>query len=149
MSEDRPRALGRGSGGRPQRVRVTGPPRHTVIRSPHLGDVHNQTPLGDLYLRSLLREQFGLAARVLFVAFGVLGAVPLIFHLAPGLAGRELLGIPVAWLLLGVLVHPFLLTLGWIYVRQVERNEAVFADLVQTAVGDDADRSAGDGPGKH
>ncbi len=38
---------------------------------------------------------------------------------------------PVAWLLLGVVVYPFLLLLGWRYVRSVERNEQDFADLVE------------------
>lgn len=115
-----------------QRVRVTGPPRHQAGRaSTRLGDVHDQTPLGDLYLRSLLREQFTLAARVLAVAFGVLGAVPLLFHLVPSLADRTVFGIGLAWVLLGVAVHPFVLVLGWVYVRQVERNESVFADLVR------------------
>lgn len=148
MSEERPRGSSgipglpglpgsRSSARGPQRVRVTGPPRQAAGR-PHtrLGDVHDQTPLGDLYLRSLLREQLSLAARVLLVAFGALGSLPLLFHLVPTLADRAVLGVPLAWLLLGVLVHPFLLFLGWRYVRRVERNEAVFADLVQTAVGD-------------
>jgi hypothetical protein len=34
------------------------------------------------------------------------------------------------WLLLGVLVYPAMLGLGWFYVRQAERNEHDFTDLV-------------------
>jgi hypothetical protein len=30
-----------------------------------------------------------------------------------------------------VLVYPFLLVVGWQYVRRVERNERDFADLVE------------------
>ncbi|MDQ6525170.1 hypothetical protein RB608_16235 [Nocardioides sp. LHD-245] len=118
-----------------ERVRVTGPPRHPVAGSPagppsRLGDVHEQTALGDVYLRSLLREQLGLAARVLGLLAVTLGALPLVFHLAPTLADVRPFGIPLPWLLLGVLAHPFLLLLAWRYVRRAERNERAFADLV-------------------
>ena len=116
-----------------ERVRVTGPPRHTTSGRPasRLGDVHEQTALGDVYLRSLLREQLGLALAVLTALALTLGLLPLAFHLWPGLADLEVAGVPIAWLLLGVVVYPFLLLLGWRYVRSVERNEQDFADLVR------------------
>ena len=116
-----------------ERVRVTGPPRHTTAGRPasRLGDVHEQTALGDVYLRSLLREQLGLALAVLTALALTLGLLPLAFHLWPGLADLDVAGVPVAWLLLGVAVYPFLLLLGWRYVRSVERNEQDFADLVR------------------
>ena len=118
----------------PQRVRVTGPPRRVTSRSSNrIGDVHEQTPLGGVYLRSLLRAQLILAVRVLLLMGVPLGGLPLLFHLAPGLADVQVLGLPVAWVLLGIVVYPFLLLLGWRYVRQVERNESDFADLVQGA----------------
>jgi hypothetical protein len=117
-----------------ERVRVTGPPRHTAAGRPasRRGDVHEQTALGDVFLSSLLREQLGLAARVLGVLAVTLGAVPIAFQLWLGLAEVRPLGIPLPWLLLGVLVHPFLLLLAWRYVRRAERNEQVFADLVDS-----------------
>ena len=117
---------------KPQRVRVTGPPRQSSTR-PHsrLGDVHEQTAIGGVYLRSLLREQLALAAGILLVVALTLGALPLAFHLWPGLADLEVVRLPVAWVLLGGLVYPFLLFLGWRYVRSVERNERDFADLVE------------------
>jgi hypothetical protein len=115
---------------KPQRVRVTGPPRYASGPRNRLGDVHEQTPLGDVFLRSLLKEQLALAIRVLAVLGLTLGLLPLAFHLWPGLGEAELADLPVAWLVLGVLVYPFLLLLGWRYVRSVERNERDFADLV-------------------
>ncbi|MFC5729163.1 MULTISPECIES: hypothetical protein [Nocardioides] len=120
-----------------ERVRVTGPPRRHAAARPgsRLGDVHEQTPLGDVYLRSLLSEQLGLAGRVLAAVALTLGLLPLLFHLAPDLAHIDVLGLPLAWVLLGVAVHPFLLWLGWRYVRRVERNERYFADLVGTDTG--------------
>ncbi len=123
---------------RPQRVRVTGPPRNVAARPrSRLGDVRDQTPLGDLYLRSLLREQARLAAGVLLLLAVLLGGVPLLFHLAPGLADADVAGLPLTWLVLGAGVYPFLVLVGWRFVRRAERNERVFADLL---VGDEADR---------
>ncbi|UMG94025.1 hypothetical protein [Nocardioides sp. TF02-7] len=119
---------------RPQRVRVTGPPRQSSARPrSRLGDVHEQTPLGGVYLRSLLREQLVLAVGILVVVAVTIGALPLVFHLWPELADIDMAGLPLAWVLLGGLVYPFLLLLGWRYVRQVERNERDFADLVEGA----------------
>ena len=115
---------------RPQRVRVTGPPRYASGPRSRLGDVHDQTPLGDVFLRSLLKEQLALAIRVLVLLGLTLGLVPLAFHLWPELADIEVAGLPVAWVALGGMVYPFLLLVGWRYVRSVERNERDFADLV-------------------
>lgn len=116
---------------RPQRVRVTGPPRHTAARPrDRIGDVHRQTPLGGVYLRSLLREQLFLALRILLLVAVTVGGLPLLFLLVPALDDIDLWGLPLAWLLLGGAVYPFLLFLGWRYVRLVERNERDFADLL-------------------
>lgn len=117
----------------PQRVRVTGPPRRraNVVRPAGTREIDDGTELGVVYMRSLLREQLMLALRVLALLGLTVGVLPLVFHLAPGLGGVRLLGVPLAWLLLGVLVYPWLLVLGWGYVRRAEANERDFADLVQ------------------
>jgi hypothetical protein len=116
---------------RPQRVRVTGPPRYSSGPRNRRGDVREQTALGDVFLRSLLKEQLALAIRVLVLIGMTLGALPLLFHFWPDLGQVELVGMPIAWLVLGGLVYPFLLLVGWRYVRSVERNERNFADLVE------------------
>lgn len=117
---------------RPQRVRVTGPPRQVAARQrSRLGDVHEQTPLGGVYLRSLLRAQLKLAAGVVITVAVTLGGLPVLFRLAPEIAEIDVLGLPLPWVLLGAGVYPFLLLLGWQYVRRVERNERDFADLVE------------------
>lgn len=122
---------------RPQRVRVTGPPRQIAARPRNrLGDVHEQTALGGLYLRSLLREQLFLAVRVLVIVAVTVAGLPLLFLLAPGLGDVRVAGLPLAWVLLGGAIYPFLLLLGWRYVRLVERNERDFAELVR---GEDRD----------
>lgn len=113
----------------PRRVRVSGPTRH-LPAPPRTGDIDEQTPLGAVYLRSLLRDQLWLAARVLGALAAAVGGLPLLFHLAPGLADVRLLGLPLPWLLLGVLVYPLMALLGWVYVRRAERNERHFAELM-------------------
>lgn len=114
---------------RPARVRVTGPDRRPRP-SPRTGDIDEETPLGAVYLDSLLREQLWLALRILALLTLTVGSLPLLFQLAPGLADVRVVGVPIAWLLLGVLVYPWLVVLGWRYVRRAESNEADFVDLV-------------------
>ncbi|WP_309647203.1 hypothetical protein [Nocardioides sp.] len=116
-------------GPRPERVRVTGPPRRHAPRT-RTGDIDDETRLGSVYLGSLLREQLRLAARTILVLVVTVGSLPLAFRVVPGLSDVTLLGIPLAWLLLGGLVYPFLVLLGWRYVRRAERNERDFADLL-------------------
>ena len=121
MSEPRPTA----------RVRVTGPARHPHQPRARTGDIDEQTALGGVYVDSLLREQLALALRVLGVLALTVGGIPLLFHLVPDLADVDVAGLPLAWLLIGVLVYPWLLTLGLAYVRRAERNERNFVLIVQ------------------
>ena len=113
----------------PQRVRVTGPPRRHTPQT-RAGDIDAQTQLGGVYLGSLLREQLSLALRIIALLVLGVGSMPLLFHLAPGLADVHLLGLPLPWLLLGVVVYPVLVLLGWRYVIRAERNERDFAELL-------------------
>ena len=116
----------------PPRVRVTGPPRRRadVVRTPGTREIDAETALGEVFMRSLLREQLALAARVL-VALGLtVGLLPVLFHLVPSLGDVRIGPVPLAWLLLGALTSPWLVLLGWFYVRRAEHNERDFADLV-------------------
>lgn len=116
---------------RPQRVRVTGPPRRSRVVPHHDGDALDaDTRLGDVYLGSLMRAQLALAGRVLVLLGVGVGGLPLTFHLLPGLARTHVAGLPLSWLLLGVAVYPFQLLLGRHYLRRAEANEASFAELL-------------------
>ena len=116
----------------PDRVRVTGPPRRTTApRRAGTGEIDAGTPVGAIYMGSLLREQGWLAVRILVLLGVSVGTLPLVFHLVPGLAAVRLGGIPLSWLLIGVLVYPWLVVLGWRYVRAAEANERDFAALVE------------------
>ena len=115
---------------RPARVRVTGPrtarPRRTSIAS----EIDAQSPVGEVYMRSLIRSQLRLALGVVLLLALSIGSLPLLFELSPGLRRAHLLGVPVPWLLLGLGVYPVLIALARFYVRRAERNEDVFGDMV-------------------
>jgi hypothetical protein len=117
----------------PRRVRVTGPRTAAVRRQPGrqtLRALDEQDVVGELLIRSLMRAQLTLALRVALV-FGVfLGGFPLLCALIPATARVDVAGLPLPWLVLGVLVYPSLLAGGWFYVRGAERNERDFVDLV-------------------
>lgn len=114
------------------RVRVTGPSRRRA--STHRSgtrEIDAGSELGLVYMQSLLREQLRLALGVLCLLAVTVGVLPLAFHLLPGL-GEVLIGpLPLSWLLLGGLVYPWLLLLGWLYVRRSEANERDFVALVE------------------
>lgn len=93
-------------------------------------EIDSQSMLGEALLRSLMRAQLRLAAVVLALLAVTLGSLPLVFDLVPGIRRLHVLGIPLPWLLLGVLVYPVLLGLGWFYVRYAERIDAGFVRLV-------------------
>ncbi|GHJ48424.1 hypothetical protein Cs7R123_57660 [Catellatospora sp. TT07R-123] len=89
-----------------------------------------QTPVGDVLVRELMRVQLGLALRLAGVVAVTLGGLPLVFTLWPAVTRVSVAGIGLPWLLLGVAAFPFLAVAGWVYTRLAERNEADFAALV-------------------
>jgi hypothetical protein len=118
----------------PGRVRITHPRTEATRRVPARPvshEIDEQTRLGEVYMRSLIRSQLrlgvivcGLVA-VLLVGTALLGAV------APGLDRLHVLGIPLPWVVLGGLVYPVLIGLAMYAVHQAERNERDFTDLVR------------------
>ena len=88
-----------------------------------------------MYLRSLLRTQLRLGLSVLLTLAVLVGGLPLAFRFFPRVIDTRVLGMPLAWSLLGFVVYPTLLLLGWWYVRAAERNEAAFTDVVDPGRG--------------
>lgn len=117
----------------PRRVVVTSPRKHarrSSARSAIERDINEQTRLGEIYIRSLMRAQLRLAVTTGAVFVSLLGGLPLLFATLPSIRDTRVFGMPLVWLLLGVLVYPLLVLGGWFYVRQAERNEREFARLV-------------------
>lgn len=116
----------------PRRVRVTSP-RTSAARAqrvPAAREIDAQTRLGEVYMSSLIRSQLRLALLALAALAVFVGGIPLVFWLAPDLSEIEVLAVPLPWLLLAFAVYPFLLLVGWLYVRAAERNERAFTDVL-------------------
>jgi hypothetical protein len=115
-----------------QRAVPGAPPRPPAsATTDRLRDIDEQTELGLVLVRSLVRAQLGLALRLVAVFASVLGGLPLLFAVAPTVRDTRVLGIDLPWLVLGVLVYPILVAGGWLYVRLSERNERDFLDIVE------------------
>lgn len=113
---------------------MTSPRTEAVRRPPRrraTDDIDEQTVVGELYMRALMRTQLRLGLGVLG-AFGLtVGALPLLFWLAPALGSVTLLGVDLPWLLLGVGAYPVIGAAAWGYLRAAERAERDFSDLVE------------------
>lgn len=116
-----------------RRVRVTSPrtsagrPRRVNVGS----EIDAQTRLGEIYMSTLLRAQLRLAGLVVGALAVLVGGVPLAYAMFPSLDEVDVLGMPLAWVVLGFGVYPLLVLLGWLYVRSAENNEQEFADVVE------------------
>lgn len=107
------------------RTRAATRPRYPVTR-----EIDEQTGLGEVYMRSLMRAQLRLAVLVCLMLTCVIGGLPALFMLAPGLTELHLFGIPLPWVLLAGLIYPMFVACAWWYIRQAERTERDFSDLV-------------------
>ena len=94
-------------------------------------ELAEQTRIGETLVRGLVRAQLALALRLSLVVMIGLGGLPWLFAIAPSVGRVTVLGVNLPWLLLGVVSFPFLVLVGWAYVRWAERNEQDFTDLVQ------------------
>ena len=110
------------SGKAPQRVRVTGPPSTTPAHR-KLTDDDAPTEVDDARLTALMRAQLRVGLLVCGCVCGSLALLPLVFFIAPWVGRLRAGGVPLPWLVLGLLVYPILVGAGARYVRAAERNE--------------------------
>ncbi|RAX17452.1 hypothetical protein DC347_07455 [Pseudarthrobacter sp. AG30] len=117
------------------RVRVTAP--HASPGGPGRGgprplesrEAAQDTEVGQVFVRSLIRSQLRLALVVAGGFLLILAAFPLVLVAVPGLADTKIAGIPFDWLLLGLGIYPVIGLSAWLYVRSAARNEARYRDL--------------------
>jgi len=117
-----------------QRVVVTHP-RTTAARrsggSTARREIGAMTPVGTVFVRTLVRSQLRLSGAVLAGMVLVIGVLPIVGALLPGALSVRVLGVPLAWAFLACLVFPTLFGVGVWYVRHAERTEQRFIDLVE------------------
>jgi hypothetical protein len=104
----------------------TRPPSRSGTR-----DIAEQTGVGEVYTRSLLRTQLRLGLSAVAVMGLGIGSLPLLFAVEPQLGTLRVLSVPLPWLLVGVAVYPLLVAIAWWHVRASERAERDFATLVE------------------
>jgi hypothetical protein len=117
-----------------KRVRITHPRTEAARRAPARPpsrEIDEQTALGEIYKRSLIRSQRRLALAVCGAIGVVLAGIALAGAVFPRFGTSRVLGLPLPWVLLGVLVYPVLIALAAYVVRQSERNERAFTHLVR------------------
>lgn len=115
-----------------QRVRVVLAERKGVARPVRtVVDIQQDTGVGELLRSNLIGSQLAVALRFAVGGGLALGVLPLLFALFPEIGRFDVFGLRLPWLLLGVLVYPFLLGLGFWHTRTAERVEQNFADHVQ------------------
>lgn len=95
------------------------------------GEVEQQTSMGELLVRNLIRAQLRAALGLGLTVVVLLAAIPLAAAMFPAFAEAAPLGIPLVWLLLGVGTFPVLFLAGYLYNRFAERNERDFVDMVE------------------
>jgi uncharacterized BrkB/YihY/UPF0761 family membrane protein len=98
-------------------------------RSP-TSEIHEQTQVGEVYMRSLLRSQLRQAITVVALMVLILATLPLVFAWQPQLSATRVLGLPLAWLVIGGLLYPLMMIGAWWLERAADRTERDFAEIL-------------------
>ncbi len=94
-------------------------------------EIAEQTSYGEILLDELIRRQLALSLRVASVFLLALFVLPLLNRFAPQLMAVRVLGLPLHWLVLAVLVYPLLWALGVYFVVTAKKHEDEFTELVR------------------
>ncbi|MGW5644763.1 hypothetical protein ACWEV3_09780 [Saccharopolyspora sp. NPDC003752] len=116
---------------RPRRKRVVLADRRTRQVARTIMELEEQTSVGEVLVRHLVKVQLRSALVLTGVVAVVLLGLPVLFWAVPSIGDFEVLGIRLPWLLLGVLVYPFLLLIGYLCTRSAERHERDFIHMVE------------------
>lgn len=95
-----------------------------------LEEVAEQTTYGAVFLNELIKRQRALSLSVAFVFLIFIFSFPLISFLGPQLTSFQILGLPVNWLLLGLLIYPLVWFLAFFFVSTADKYEEEFTRLV-------------------
>jgi nucleoside permease NupC len=120
------------SGERPNRERVVLAHRRGARMVRTRVEVQEQTLVGDALVRGLVRAQLGLALRLAAVVVCTVGAILLVNRVFPELAAITVFGMRLNWLVLALLMYPFLYGVGRLYVRLAEQAERDFVGVVDS-----------------
>jgi hypothetical protein len=108
---------------------VNPPPPSGGRRTPR-DELADATAHGGLYLRRLVRAQLSLSLLALVAFAGILGSLPLLLFLAPGLRQVSVIGLPLPVFLVAMPLFPLFVGLGWLYQRRADALDEAFRDVV-------------------
>ncbi|MFB9726168.1 hypothetical protein ACFFRA_05980, partial [Haloechinothrix salitolerans] len=95
-------------------------------------ELAEQTSWGEMLIRDLIKALLRWSTAFGAIMVLLLGGLPLLFWQQPGFASFTVVGVPIAWLILGVFVSPVLFVLGIAYERLSERHERDFVDMIES-----------------
>ena len=108
---------------------MSGAPAGRRARTPR-EELAEGTPHGDVYLARLIRAQLRLSLLGLVAFGGLVGSLPLLFLLFPGLQRTELLDVPLPVLILVAPLFPLIVVIGLLYQRRADALDEAFRDVV-------------------
>jgi hypothetical protein len=115
-----------------KRVRVVLAERKAAARPVRtVVDIQEDGAVGEVLRSELIASQMRVALGFALIGGLPLGLLPAIFNFFPDLGTIAVFGLRLPWLVLGLLMYPFLFGLGWWFTRVAERVEQDFADHVQ------------------
>jgi hypothetical protein len=91
-----------------------------------------QTPVGEVLLADFLRQHLRLNALLASVVGGLIVITLLFFIAAPAAASTRLRGMPITWIMLGVLSYPSFALIGWQYRKRADLIDDRFAARVRS-----------------
>jgi hypothetical protein len=94
-------------------------------------ELEEQTSWGELLIKDLVKAQLRTGLLLAFVVVALLGSLPLIFYVVPSFGRLSFIGVPMSWLILGVVPFPLLFGVGLWYNRLAERHERDFVDMIE------------------
>jgi fatty acid desaturase len=102
----------------------------TVLRT--MTDLEEQSSMGTALVRGLIRAQLRAATGLAALTAAFLAGIPLLAYLVPAFSRGSVLGVPLPWLVIGVLPFPLLFLVGYAFNRVAERNEREFVTMAES-----------------
>jgi hypothetical protein len=94
-------------------------------------ELAEHTAVGDSYLGSLLRAQLRTSLFTAICLAIFLLATPAVFALVGTTRTSRVFGVTLPWVVLGVVIYPFLIVLAHRFIKRAESNEDKFEELVR------------------
>jgi uncharacterized membrane protein (DUF485 family) len=96
-----------------------------------LQEIAEQTSYGEVFLQDLIRRQISLSLGIALIFLSVLLGLPLLYAVVPELGLVQVLGLPLHWIVLAVVMYPFLWLLAAYYIREAGEREDEFTRLLR------------------